>query len=115
MEINVTSFVNTNTPFNYFHSVCETGDVNAGQTTWNNALIEAKNQPLLTTPEQIDALRDWARSSGGWDREEIIKWTEDECNALFIQLLSSELRESGLEGNNLFEWKGCIFYDLHEL
>jgi hypothetical protein len=96
MEINITSFFENADPFEFSASICERGK-NAGPETWANAKEEGARSPLLTTPEQIQALRDHIKGFGAWDEEEIAAWTDVECNALFIQLISGNMRESGLD------------------
>lgn len=104
MEINITSFVNDEDPFDYSASRAERGD-NAGPETWNNA----KNQAplLLDTSEKIEALRDYVKDFGAWDSEEIAAWDDNECNALFIQLISGDMREAGMDEVDLedFDWE----------
>ena len=41
------------------------------------------------------AMRAWAKDSGGWNDEEIAAWSDNELNALFIQLVSGDIREMG--------------------
>jgi hypothetical protein len=103
MEINITSFVTNEDPFNYSASAAERGD-NAGRETWNNAKNRAPT--LLTTPEQIEALREYVKGFGAWDAEEIAAWDDSECNALFVQLVSGDMREAGMDDVDLedFDW-----------
>jgi hypothetical protein len=96
MEIDITSFFENAEPWKFSHSIAE-GGPSAGSDTWRTALSEAAEAPLLKTPEALDALRGWARSSGGWEKDEIDAWSADECNALFIQLVSGDMREAGLD------------------
>ena len=98
MEIDITTFFETADPFEFSGSVAERGQ-NAGRETWNNAKEEGANSPLLTTPEQIEALREYVKDFGAWTREEIAAWTNTECNALFIQLVSGDMREGGLDND----------------
>ena len=79
MEIDVTAFFENADPFEFSHSRAE-GGANAGPQTWANAKEEAQRSPLLTTPEQLDALRSYV----------IAAWSPIECNALFIQLISGD-------------------------
>ena len=96
MEIDITSFFENVDPFEFSHSIAE-GGPNAGPNTWRAALREASESPLLTTPEQLDALRDHMRGTGAWEDDEINAWSPEECNALFIQLISGDMREADLD------------------
>jgi hypothetical protein len=96
MQINITRFFNEAPVFDFSHSQME-GGPNAGPETWNNAKDAAAESPLLTTPEQLDALREYVKGFGAWDDEEIAAWSDNEVNALFIQLLSGDMREAGLD------------------
>lgn len=91
MEIDVTQFVRDNDAYEFSASVMERGQ-NADRDTWNNAKAEAESTPLLTD-DQLDAFRDYTRGFGAWERDEIDAWTPTECNALFIQMISGDLRE----------------------
>jgi hypothetical protein len=93
MEINITSLLETDL-FAFSHSAHEGGE-NAGRNTWNAAKDEAATAPLLQTPEQLDAMRGWAKRSGGWNKEEIAAWDDCELNALFLQLIAGDVREAG--------------------
>ncbi len=101
MEINITSFVQNEDPFEYSASVMERGE-NAGQETWNNA----KNMApvLLDTEDKIEALRKYVKDFGAWDDEEIASWDDNECNALFIQLISGDMREASMLDIDDFDW-----------
>lgn len=96
MEIDITTFFENADPFEFSHSRAE-GGANAGPQTWANAKEEAQRSPLLTTPEQLDALRSYVREFGAWSEEEIAAWGPIECNALFIQLISGDIREGNLD------------------
>jgi hypothetical protein len=106
MEINITRFVQENEPSEYSASAMERGP-NAGKITWANALREGTATPLLTTPDEIEALRSYVADFGAWSREEIAAWTQAECNAIFIQLISGDLREAGFDecDPDEFDWE----------
>ena len=89
MYINITHLLETDL-FPFSHSRAEGGE-NAGRETWDAALIGPR--PLLTTPEEFEALRDFAESTGGWDEEEVTSWDENECQALFLQFVAGDVRE----------------------
>lgn len=92
MEINITRFFNEAEPFNFSASAAERGE-NAGRETWANAVAEGESNAILRTPEQIEALRRYVKEFGAWEEEEIASWSDSECNALFIQLISGDMRE----------------------
>lgn len=96
MEIDITSFFESANSFEFSASHAERGR-NAGPETWANAKQEGADAPLLTTPEQMQALRDHVKEFGAWDAEEIAAWGDIECNALFIQMVSGDMREGGLD------------------
>lgn len=92
MEIDITNFVQNEEPYLYASSRAEWGD-NVGPMTWANAVRQGAHAPLLQTPEALEALRHYVKGFGAWSEAEIAAWTNDECNALFIQLISGDLRE----------------------
>jgi len=92
MEINITKFFNTAAVREFSGSIAERGE-NAGKETWANACEEAADEPLLTTPEQLQAMRDHVKGFGSWSDEEIAGWTDVEVNALFIQMIAGDIRE----------------------
>lgn len=89
MEINITSLLETDM-FTFSHSIAESGDERAGKTTWNAALNGPR--PLLNTPEEFDEFRDWVGGFGAWDEEEIKGWSENECQALLLQVIAGDVR-----------------------
>jgi hypothetical protein len=106
MEIEITSFVRNAKPFEFSASVAERGQ-NAGRETWSNAVAQGAAAPLLKSPAELQAIRDWAKATGAWDAAEIAAWDDAECNALFIQLVSGDMREAGMENVDLlaeFDW-----------
>ena len=65
---------------------------NAGKLTWQASRSFA---PALTLTEgQKEAFRDFVRSSGGWDDEEIAAWPDAELTALCVQWIAGDVRES---------------------
>ena len=92
MEIDITRFFETAETHDFSASVAELGQ-DAGKITWANAMREAEETPLLSTEAELDAMRQFARESGGWTREEIAAWTAEEVNALFIQWISGDINE----------------------
>ena len=92
MEINITRFFNEAAPMDYSASAAESG-TNAGSDTWNAAKDDADDWHMLDDADKLDAMRAWAKSSGGWNVEEIAAFSGKELNALFIQLVSGDIRE----------------------
>jgi hypothetical protein len=131
MEINITKFVKECTPKDFSASVAEIGDM-AGPRTWRAAMEEALDSQLLTTDDEREALRDHVRGFGAWDDEEISGWSDQQLNALFIQLISGDMREfsdhpvgewswqeyeaeaeAGRNTGRLFMADGEYYYDLN--
>lgn len=101
MEINITHLLETDM-FTFAHSRAEGGE-NAGQNTWNAALKGPR--PLLQMLEEFEAFRDHVEGFGAWDKEEIAAWDENECQALFLQMIAGDVRQCPaiLEGVNFYE------------
>lgn len=97
MEIDITAFVETEEPSDYSASWAELGD-GVGTITWNAAMRRAAEGRILDTEEKLDAMRAFARSSGGWDAEEIARWSADEVNALFVQWVAGDMRDGDIIG-----------------
>lgn len=105
MEINITQFFNTATPRDYSASVAEIGN-DAGPSTWRAACDDVADYgPMLATPAQLQALRDYVRGFGAWSDDEIAAWSDVECNALFIQLISGDILESPLDSGDWEQYK----------
>lgn len=107
MEIDITAFVQGEAePFEFSRSMAEYGQ-DAGPTSWRNALAEGAARPMLATDEQLDAMREFALSSGGWNDEEVAAWSAAEVNALFVQWVSGDMREAGIDECDAsdFDWE----------
>lgn len=106
MEINITQFYNDANPTTYSASVAELGQ-DAGRITWDNAMGAPV---LLDTPDKLEAMRAWARASGAWNADEIAAWSDVELNALFIQLVSGDMREKdGMSWEEYQRVSGALF------
>jgi len=101
MEINITSLL-AQDMFPFSHSAAEGGQ-DAGRNTWNNALNGPR--PLLNTPEEFEAFRDHVGEFGAWEDEEIDGWTENECQALFLQIIAGDVREAGADSIDEIDWE----------
>lgn len=95
MEINITRFFNTAAPMDYSASVAEIGN-DADPATWAASCEDAPDWNMLDTDEKRDALRAHVRGFGAWSDEEIAAWSDVEVNALFLQLISGDIREADL-------------------
>lgn len=104
MEIDITTFVSEIDTWGFSGSIATHG-ANAGPDTWGNALAEADQAPLLTSGKQLQALRDHVEAMGFG--EDVQSYGAKECNALFIQLIAGDMRESGMDGIDVadFDWE----------
>jgi len=100
-EINITKFFNEGTFIDYSASVAEVGH-GAACDTWTASLEAVEDTNMLSTVEQLEAMQDWARSTGAWVEGQITFWSDRELNALFIQLIAGDVRGCSLERG---DWK----------
>ena len=103
MQINITPLLEMDC-FTLSHSRAEGGQ-NAGQNTWKASQSKAQEIKLLDTPKKLQAMRDFARSSGGWNNEEVSAWNENEVNALFLQWIAGDCRELGANSLEDIDWQ----------
>lgn len=96
MELNITTLYNSMHPRDYFASVAEIG-ASAGPDTWRAACEDSPDYMILDTDDKLQAMRDYVRGFGAWTDEEIDAWTGIELNALLIQCISGDIRESILD------------------
>ena len=92
LDLDITRMVNEEDMGMLSGSIAELGE-RAGAITWGNSLEYAADHPLLETPDQIQEARDYVKGFGAWDDEEIAGWTDDEVQALIVQLIAGEIRE----------------------
>lgn len=109
-EVDITEFFTNEDAFEFSASIAERG-LNAGPETWANALERAAHDALLETKPQLDAMRRWAKDTGAWERAEIAAWSDQEVNALFIQLVAGDMRAGGLDGIELEDAEGWTLYE----
>lgn len=95
MEVNITHFFNTAAPMDYSASVAEIG-ADAGPATRAAACEDSPANMLLDTFDKREAFKDHIRGFGAWSDEEVAAWTEVELNALFMQLISGDMREADI-------------------
>ena len=78
-----------------------THGANAGPSTWQASVAEAVERPILSTPKELDALRDHVRAMGlsanKDDDGNEVERDATECNALLVQMVSLDKREMGLD------------------
>ena len=98
MEIKITEFFKSAAPMDFSASIAEIGE-NAGEQTWRAALEEAEDTQLLTNQEQIEAFREFAKSSGFSEPD----LSDKELQALFIQWIAGDMREMGLKRSSDFD------------
>lgn len=92
MEIDISAVFAAIAPMDYSASMAEIG-ADAGPSTWRAACEDAPGHGLLQSADELQAMRDFARSSGGWTTDELQAMPDDEIRALFLQWISGDLRE----------------------
>lgn len=96
MEIDITKFFTTCAPMDYSASIAEIGD-SAARYTWCAAKDDAPaNSDLLDNDDKRQEFRDYVKSFGAWDVEEISSWNNEELTALFMQFISGDMREGDM-------------------
>lgn len=96
MELDVTPlFADKLESWTISNSVANLGD-NAGQITWQNALVAAEEYPLATQENQ-EELRSYFKSFGAWEASEIESWTLQELSALCWQLAAADCNENWID------------------
>lgn len=106
MDVNINKyFENELCPSDFSASAMELGQ-NAGQLTWSYAKEESQDTVLLTTFEQFAAFIEHIDAMGFDFSEDEKPMNGQELNALFIQLISGDIRESiGLDQTPI-DWEG---------
>jgi len=99
MEIDITTFFNEATPMDYSASVMEIGS-DAGPSTWRAACDDSEDYMMLNSDEKREEFRHYVKDFGAWSEDEIQAWTNQELNALFIQMVSGDIREAKLDHDN---------------
>jgi hypothetical protein len=104
MELDITRFFNEACPMDYSASRAELGQ-DAGKITWNAAVDDAAEYEILPDDKARDAFRDHVRDFGAWDDEEIAAWSNDELNALCMQMVAGDIREMlGVSSSGEWNW-----------
>ena len=99
MNIDISELFRTITPRDYSASVAEIGP-DAGQSTWRAACEDAGE---LFTGDNFDreAFDEYFRGFGAWDEDELAAHSDDECKALMLQFVASDMRDYC---DNVAEW-----------
>lgn len=96
-ELDISAIIGSDdfVPFDLSNNRATLGD-NAGPLTWGASLEAARSivPPILDTDEKREAFRDFVRSAGAWDDEEIAAWDNVELNALCLQWIAGDIREA---------------------
>ena len=92
MELDITFLIekDPNILINYSASIAEIAE-NAGSITWENSL--KLNHAFVSQSGDIDNAKRYFEGFGAWCAEEIAAWTNQELNAVILQLVVGDLRE----------------------
>jgi hypothetical protein len=92
MELDVTAYVEEVDCSLFAASQAELGE-RAGQITWNHAMMYVQEDPLVSSEEDLQEVRDYFVSTGGWTRDEADEMSDQEVNALLLQFIASAIRQ----------------------
>lgn len=101
-EINITRFFKEAAPMDYSASVAEIG-ADAGPSTWRAACEDAPDFNFLDTEDLREDFREHVAEFGAWSRERIAAWTDVELNALFLQMVAGDMRDTGMDADS-WDW-----------
>jgi hypothetical protein len=91
--LDVTAYMTDHDCSLYSSSIAESGLQNIGRITWENALRHVAVEGLVS-PDQVSEVREWLVSTGGWSRDELAEFFDDQgINALLLQFIASEIRD----------------------
>ena len=90
LEIDVSFLLKTDAS-DFSASQAELGP-NAGKITWANACGAC--HLINLTPEEILEAKDYIKTWGAWDDEEIDSWSEEDTKALIVQSAAGDYREA---------------------
>jgi len=98
MDINITDLFNSIDPSRYSASQAELGP-DAAVITYARALDHVtRDRPL--THDQLDPWRAFLKASGGWAEDDVDALHAVELQALFLQWVAADMRETGLDANS---------------
>ena len=108
LEIDVSFLLETDAS-NFSASQAELGP-NAGKITWANACEACRLINL--TPEEILEAKEYIKTWGAWEHDEVDSWSEDETKALIVQYAAGDYREAESVAWDDTNW--CIDWDEYE-
>ena len=83
----------------YSASVAEIG-YNAARSTWQAAVDDSDDYLMLDSDEKREEFRRYVKGFGAWTEDEIRAWSDQELNALLIQMIAGDIREAKLDTDN---------------
>ena len=95
-EIDITAFFTNESPRDFSASVAEIGK-NAGADTWQAAKEATTEHDFLDNPEKVDNFKRYIAGFAVWSTEEVDDWSHQKLTALFIQMVSGDIRDAGLD------------------
>jgi len=72
----------------------------AARITWRAAVEDSEEYFMLDDEEKREAFRRFVKGFGAWTEEEIASWSDIELNALFMQFVAGDVRESRINPQN---------------
>lgn len=96
MELNITRFFYEGDAFEFSASRMELGE-NHGPITWQNACNAYPHFYILNNKDKRAAFRKHALGFGAWEKDEIASWSERELNALLLQMIAGDIRDTGMD------------------
>ena len=99
MELNITRFFKDAAPMDYSASIAEIGN-EAGRLTWEAAVDASNDYQMLDSDEKREEFRRYVEGFGAWTEAEILEWSDQELNALLIQMIAGDIREAKLDSDN---------------
>ena len=91
MEIDITEFVKLGDMKYCSGSCMEFGD-DAARITWKNTMDRSEDFAYVTEDNKQDFL-DYFDDFGAWEMEEMNRWSLQETQALFLQMIAGDMRE----------------------
>jgi hypothetical protein len=120
ITINITKMFSHREPWDCSNSVVNLGPL-AAELTWQCAM-EVAAQALRDSEDNwrgfesvttcVDGIKSWSKDAGAWDREEIEAWTDQECLALLVQNVASDLRQLGSDD---LDFAGVVDRSINEM